>query len=657
VARLQVRLLGRFEARLDAGPELALKGRKAQALLAILALTPGVARSRDHLTGLLWSDRAEEQARGSLRQALAALRRALDGIEPSPLDTGREAVILDARAVDCDVADLERLIAEGGPEALARVAELYRGELLEGFGAADPAFDDWLAVERSRLGELALSALGALLDHLIEAGETEWAVALARRLLALDPSREPVHRALMRLYVRQGDRALALKQYQTCREILAREFDVAPEAETEALHEELRGGVSAPAPAAPDEPSRAAALSLPDRPSVAVLPFVNMSGDPEQEYFADGLTEDLIAAMGRFHSVAVIARNSAFHYKGQFPPARQVGEELGVEYLVEGSVRKSGNHIRVSAQLTETTEGKQLWAERYGRELEDVFVVQDEIVSAIVAELGVNLTVAAEARTRSLPPEKLTAYDLLLKGRAAWWRGNVNEGFRLVEEAAAIDPNYAAAQAWLALQYAYQNYSASMDLTPEELGPKSRAIAKRALELDDRDPFVHMAASAAFGFTPGGNTDRGLRHIEIATSMNPHDSEIMLLRAWHLAFHGRFDESLEVIQQVRRLHPFSPLVVCECLADLYYMIGDYEKCLATYEDRSEAPPQVLVVFAACYGQLGVSPEAQRCLEDVANKATAKFDPHRFAKIQIAICARQREADLWRDGFRKVGLDV
>jgi TolB-like protein len=404
-------------------------------------------------------------------------------------------------------------------------------------------------------------------------------------------------------------------------------------------------------------PAPLPSLALPDKPSIAVLPFDNLSGDPEQEYFADGLTEDLIAAMGRFHSVAVISRNSAFHYKGRFPLARQVGEELGVQYLVEGSVRTSGNHIRVSAQLTETIEGKQLWAERYDRELEDVFVVQDEIVSAIAAELGVNLTVAAEVRTRSLPPEKLTAYDRLLKGRAAWWRGNVNEGFRLVEEAAAIDPTYAAAQAWLALQYAYQGFSASMDLTPEELGPKSRAIAKRALELDDRDPFVHMAASASFGFTLGGNKERALRHIEIATSMNPHDSEIMLLRAWHLAFHGRFDESLEVIQQVRKLHPFSDPVVSECLADLYYMIGDYEKCLAIYEDRSEAPPQVLVVFAACFGQLGASPEAQRCLESAANKATGKFDPHRFAKIQIAICARQREADLWRDGFRKVGLEV
>ncbi len=309
MARLRVRLLGGFEARLDSGPELALKGRKAQALLAYLAVAPGLARSRDNLTGLLWSDRAEEQARGSLRQALAELRRALDGISPPPIDAGREAVMLDTRAVDSDVANFERLIAEGGPEALARAAELYRGELLEGLGSSDPAFEDWLAVERTRLGDLARDAMGALLDHLSTAGETERAVALARRLLALDPLREPVHRALMRLYAGQGDRTLALKQYRACREVLAHELDVAPEAETEALHEELRGGGPAPAPASSGASSKVAPLPLPDKPSVAVLPFVNMSGDPEQAYFSGGITENIITGLTRFRELFVMAGN------------------------------------------------------------------------------------------------------------------------------------------------------------------------------------------------------------------------------------------------------------------------------------------------------------------------------------------------------------
>ncbi|MDX1400994.1 MAG: winged helix-turn-helix domain-containing protein [Kiloniellales bacterium] len=540
---LRLKIFGRFRAEDDLGKEIAIKSKKARALLAYLALPAGKARSREELMALLWSDRGDDRARGSLRQALSGLRRDLGGDLAAALRISNDAVSLDPK----------RVIVDGHAPG---------DQLLDGLHIRDPAFDEWLRDERLRCdGEEAVDGSASISSN---------------------------HRKVI---------------------------------------------------------------------SLAVLPLVNLSDDPDQEYFADGLTEDLIAAMGRFHSLAVIARNSAFHYKGRFPLARQVGEELDVDYLVEGSVRTSGNRIRVSAQLTETTEGKQLWAERYDRELEDIFAVQDDVVASIAAELGVNLTVVAEARTRSLPPENLTAYDRLLKGRAAWWRGNVNEGFRLVEEAAAIDPAYAAALAWLALQYAYQVFSASMGLTPEDLGPRSRALAKRALELDGRDPFVHMAASASFGFTPGGDKDRGLRHIEIATAMNPHDSEIMLLRAWHLAFHGRFDESLEVIQQVHKLNPFGTQVVSECLADLYYKICDYEKCLAIYEDRSEAPPQVLVVLAACYGQLGAMPEAQSCLKEAAESASGTFAPNRFAETQIAICARQREADLWRDGFRKVGLDV
>lgn len=540
---LKLKIFGRFRIEDDLGHEIPIKSKKARALLAYLALPTGKPRSREELMALLWSDRGDEQARASLRQALSGLRHDLGDDKANALCVSSDTISLDAEHVIVD--------------------NLSQGEqLLEGLHINDPAFDEWLRDERLRCGgSEPVKGLGSISSE-------------RRRVLSL-----------------------------------------------------------------------------------AVLPLVNLSGDPEQDYFVDGLTEDLIAAMGRFHSVAVIARSSAFHYKGQFPLARQVGEELGVEYLVEGSVRRSGNRIRVSAELTETTEGKQLWAKRYDRELEDLFVVQDDVVSAIAAELGVNLTAAAEARTRSLPPENLTAYDRLLKGRAAWWRGNVNEGFRLVEEAAAIDPTYAAAQAWLALQYAYQVFSGSMGLTPEELGPKSRAIAKRALELNDRDPFVHMAASMSFGFTPGGNKDRGLRHIEIATSMNPHDSEIMLLRAWHLAFFGRFNEALELVQQVRRLNPFSARVVSECLTDVYYMMGDYKQCLATYEDWSEAPAQALVVFAACYGQLGAGAEAQRSLKNATEKAAGGFDPQRFAEMQIAICARQREADLWRDGFRKIGLRV
>jgi TolB-like protein len=541
---LRLKIFGRFRAEDDLGNEIPIKSKKARALLAYLALSPGTPRSREELATLLWSDRGDEQARGSLRQALAGLRRELGNAAGAMIVTD-ETVSLDSDHM---------AVKPASPD----------DELLEGLHINDPAFDEWLRDERLRTE-----------------GES------------------PVE--------------------------------------------------SRTAGANPDDTSKALCI--------AILPFVNMSGDTEQDYFVDGLTEDLISAMGRFHSVEVIARGSAFHFKGLSPLAQEVGEKLGVAYLVEGSVRKAGNRIRVSAQLTETANGKQIWSRQYDRELEDVFAVQDDVVAAISGELGVGLVAAAEKRTRSLPPGSLTAYDLLLKGRAAWWRGSVNEGFRLVEEAVSIDPTYAAAQAWLALQYAYQVYSATMDLDPEELGPRSRTLANLALDLDDRDPFVQMAASMCFGFTPNGNKERGLRHIETAAAMNPHDSEILLLRAWHLVFFGRFDEALEGIQRARTLNPLSAHMLNECLADLYYMMGEFQKCLSTYEDQSEAPPQVLTVFAACHAQLGANNLAKRCIDLAVEKGMGLFDPRRFALMEIEICVRPEDADLWREGFRKAGIDV
>ncbi len=398
MAALHISLFGGFEARLGSGEVLPLKGRKTQALVGYLALTPGKRHTRDELVALLWSDRGERQARSSLRQSLSELRKALGDGDDSPLIAGQDAVSLEADAVDVDVAEFEHLIDDGTPTALERAVELYRGDLLDGIGVHDPAFEDWLRDERQRLHECACEALSKLLDH--QAPEdTERAIAIARRLLMLDPLREATHRALMRLYASKGERTLALKQYQACHEVLAAELGLSPETETEELAAEIRTGAArteeAVDPVFDRRASRAEPLPLPDKPSIAVLPFVNISGDPEQEYFSDGVTEDIITELARFRSLFVIAHNSSFTYKGRAAKVQDIGRELGVQYVVEGSVRKAGDRVRITAQLVEAESGNHLWAERYDRDLEDVFAVQDEVVQAIVSILPERLDRAA----------------------------------------------------------------------------------------------------------------------------------------------------------------------------------------------------------------------------------------------------------------------
>lgn len=238
--RVRLTLFGGFEGWLASGRPLTLPTKKAQALLAYLALRPGEAHPRDKLATLLWGDTGESQARSSLRQSLSALRKALPATRPPILVAEGQTVALDPSAVEVDVAAFERFTSEGSPAGLEQAVALYRGDLLEGLDLREAPFEEWLVAERERLRELAIEALAKLLAHQSKAGATERAIQTALKLLALDPLQEPVHRTLMRLYARQGRRAAALKQYQLCAGILRRELGVEPEPETKQLYQELR---------------------------------------------------------------------------------------------------------------------------------------------------------------------------------------------------------------------------------------------------------------------------------------------------------------------------------------------------------------------------------------------------------------------------------
>lgn len=371
------------------------------------------------MVGLFWSERGEEQARSSLRQSLSGLRKALGEADGSLLIAGRDTVSLDAEAVEVDASAFERFIDEGTPAALERAAELYRGNLLDGIGVHDPAFENWLRDQRQRFKARACEALSRLLD-LQSAGGTESAIAAARRRLALDPLRETTHRTLMRLYADKGERTQALKQYQARHDALASELGLSPEPETGKLAETIRAGAveiggfadaEAELPVREGEPS-----ARPGRPSIAVLPFVNMSDDPEQQYFSDGVTEDITTELSRFGSINVLARHSTFVLRDRSENIREAVAALGADYLLEGSIGRSGNRNRLTAQLVDVGSQKHVWAHRYDRELAEVFAIQDELVHAIVATLVGRLETNSLERALRKPPESLAVYDHYLRG-------------------------------------------------------------------------------------------------------------------------------------------------------------------------------------------------------------------------------------------------
>jgi TolB-like protein/Tfp pilus assembly protein PilF len=300
-------------------------------------------------------------------------------------------------------------------------------------------------------------------------------------------------------------------------------------------------------------------LMTADKPSIAVLPFINMSGDPEQEYFSDGITEDIITALSRLHWFFVIARNSTFTYKGKAVDVKQIGRELGVRYILEGSIRKIGNRVRITAQLINATTGAHLWAERYDRELTDIFALQDEITQSVTAAIEPKLVEAEGVHFQGRSPEDLDAWDLVMRAVAHFWR------MTAAESEAAIDmlrlavqryPNYAPAQSMLAFALLVSDH---VGWAPAGKPYRLAAdLAHRAAELDDNDPWAHLALGY-LAFT-ARKTDDAVREFQRALKLNPNFAAAYGYLGWAVVFDGRHEEATEYFQQAFRMSPHDPLI-------------------------------------------------------------------------------------------------
>ncbi len=422
--KYRLTLLGRFELSGPDGP-VDLPNKKLAGLLAHLACTAPEPQSREKLATLLWGSHFETQAQQNLRQALYRLRRTLG--QDALIGDGGE-ISLALGVIDCDAARLEALIREGSRASLAEVAELYKERLLADVAIAEEAWTDWVGGERQRLEGLALDALVRLGGIELGAGHADKALETAHRALAINNLREDAHRLIVQALAAAGRKAEALKHYQDLVALLKRELNTEPDAATKSLVAELRstqppGRSPTVSEIAKPTPPPPAPMMVAEKPSMVVLPFVNMSGDPEQEYFADGVTEDIITALSRFHELVVIARGSSFVFKGKGLTSRQIAQQLGVQYVLSGSMRKAGNRIRVSAELTHAESDVQVWSDRYDRALVDVFDLQDDISGSVAAVVDPAIRGAEIERARRKPPANLSAYDLYLRALPHLWGG------------------------------------------------------------------------------------------------------------------------------------------------------------------------------------------------------------------------------------------
>jgi TolB-like protein/cytochrome c-type biogenesis protein CcmH/NrfG len=403
-----------------------------------------------------------------------------------------------------------------------------------------------------------------------------------------------------------------------------------------------------------DQPPRP--LPVPDRPAIAVLAFENMSGDREQDYFSDGISEDVITALSKVRWFFVIARNSTFVYKGRAVHIRQIAEELGVRYVVEGSVRRSGDRVRITAQLNDVATGSHIWAERYDRSLTDLFAVQDEITDAIVAAIEPQIYAAENFRAKRKPPNSMDAWDLVMRALSHYWRvtrGDHVIAQGLLEQAIAIDANYGQALSVLATSHMFGAHLGWADI--KTAAPIAERAALGAIQADSEDAWAHTALGSVYFSTR--RLDHSLAEFELALQLNPNFSLAQGYYALALSYCGRWQESHDAARRAIRQSPRDPSLA------IYYGIAAY----AQFVGRNY--PEAIALARDAIRQRGDLTGAYRVLTVAAGMAgdtevaTAALAELRRTQPNISLAwiatelpwKLESDREHYLEGFRRAGL--
>jgi len=396
------------------------------------------------------------------------------------------------------------------------------------------------------------------------------------------------------------------------------------------------------------------ALPLPDKPSIVVLPFDNMSKDPDQDYFSDGITEDLTSALSKISSLFVIARNSAFTYKGKAVKVQDINRELGVRYVLEGSVRKADNQVRITAQLIDATTGGHVWSERYDRPLQDIFALQDEVVRKIVTTLKLQLTVQEQGMLVRKTTDNLEAYDYFLRGLESLNRSTQEanaQARQMFEKVLELDPQYAEAYAFLGLTYEREwGFQWSQD--PQTL-ERELVLAQQAVALDDSLPLAHLALGRVSLWKK--QHDQAIAEAERAIALDPNDAIGYWWLGVILNFAGRPEEAIGLIEKAMRLNPHYPPVYLFSLGQSYHLIGRYEEAIAAFKKVLTRNPNLLPAhqdLATIYSGLGREKEAGAEVAEIL-----KISPKYSLEVMRQILPYKDPAVLERQlaALRKAGL--
>lgn len=433
----------------------------------------------------------------------------------------------------------------------------------------------------------------------------------------------------------------------------------------------IKAGVPVPAPEGDARPAtgksqnnneiRVNLEAKSSRPSIAVLPFENMSGDEEQQYFSDGITEDIITELSRFRDLFVIARHSSFAFKDQKLDVAEIGKRLDVQYVVEGSVRKSANQVRITAQLIEIASGSQIWAERYDRELKDIFKVQDEVVRTITATLFGKVGIAYREVAQKKPPTSMDAYDWFVQGRELYSTTTLDENAEAISifrKALTIDPVFAPAYALLS-QACLRDWITFWTISPEESYENVWSNAKQSIALDDSDSVTHSAMGYAHLFK--GNHDQAHFHLSRALELNPGDTDALIFMSRYEMLTGNPGRCIERINDANRYNPYGRYNWS--LATAYYVMGNYAEAISKLRAIHSPAPIMIVSLAAACSQAGDVTEAKALAQKFVEFAERQFSSNEAEQPEswIEFMAQRwpfrsrTDMDHLLEGLRKAGL--
>lgn len=649
MAVLKLQLLGGFKALTDSGQEIDIRAKKGRGLLAILALSPHDGIGRERLATLLWGDRGEDQARNSLRQTLNVLRKDLALAGPNLLISDDGHVRLTDQAIEVDAVLIAELSLATDAPTLRRALTLIQGELLADISVAGSAFEEWLTAERSRMQSLMTSVFDRLLPLELP-GER---VALAKRLIALDPLRESSNIALMDAYAEAGERALALKHYSTYKDTLKAELSIRPGPDIEQLRIRLMSAVdSVGMPSQTASPPENYGTRRQEKPSIAVLTFVNLSNDTTQRYFSDGITADIVIELSRFHQFLVRAQHHAVNGERPFVDAVAAGRELGVQFVVEGSVRRLAQRVRINAQLLSVDTGEHLWGERFDAKEDDIFAMQDQIVRSIAAQLSGRLQLASLEKSSRKAPSSTAAYDCVLRGDALSTGVPEAEAEArwFFQKAIELDPDYARAYAHLSSHTSLE-WARDID-APVTMLDHALELAKKAVALDDGDEFCHLA----LGYAHMSRKSHELAeyHCLKALNLNPNNPRLLASLGIVYGFRGEPERALSYFREALTIDPhFNPAWYWRNRAVAHFIARDYEESISAFKRSPTTAAWSEAYLAAAYAQLGRMQEA-RTHTEMARRLMPAISIRYFLVKDPYL--RNEDIHHLTDALRKAGFD-